>query len=100
MALGLLLRIVVAANPGQRDRCRDWESDKFSLGPFAEQKVEDRRTTMNSRIDHMVGLAKRGALAIALSTAMVALTAPGAFASGGTWALDSDASEARLFQGS
>jgi polyisoprenoid-binding protein YceI len=55
---------------------------------------------MNSRIDHMVGLAKRGALAIALSTAMVALTAPAAFANGGTWALDSNASDASLYQGS
>src|ERR1039457_3092748 len=55
---------------------------------------------MNSRIDHMVGLAKRGVLAIALSTAMAALTAPAAFASGGTWALDSNASDASLYQGS
>jgi len=55
---------------------------------------------MNSRTVHMVGLARSGALAISLSIVMVAITAPAAFANGGSWSLDSTASEAQLFQGS
>ncbi len=55
---------------------------------------------MKSRIVRMVGLAKRGALAISLSIVMAAVVAPGALANSGTWSLDSSASDARIFQGS
>ena len=48
----------------------------------------------------MAALAKSGVLAISLSIVMVAVTAPAAFANSDTWSLDSNASDAYLFQGS
>ncbi len=55
---------------------------------------------MKPRIVHMAALARSGALAISLSIVMVAVTAPAALANGDTWSLDSNASDAYLFQGS
>jgi polyisoprenoid-binding protein YceI len=54
---------------------------------------------MKSFIIHMVGPAKRRTLAI-LSVVMFGVISQLAFADGGTWALDSTTSSARLFQGS
>jgi polyisoprenoid-binding protein YceI len=55
---------------------------------------------MRSHVVRTVGLATRGALAIALSIVMAAAVSPAAFAGNGSWSLDSNASDARLFQGS
>ena len=54
---------------------------------------------MKSLIIHIVGLAKRRPLAI-LTIVMFGVVSQLAFADGGTWALDSTTSKARLFQGS
>ena len=54
---------------------------------------------MKSLIIHMVRLAKRRPLAI-LTVVMFGVVSQLAFADGGTWALDSTTSSARLFQGS
>jgi polyisoprenoid-binding protein YceI len=54
---------------------------------------------MKSLIIHMVGRANRRTLAI-LSVVMFGVIPQLAFAEGGTWALDSTTSSARLFQGS
>ena len=54
---------------------------------------------MKSLIIHMVRLAKRRPLAI-LTAVMFGVVSQLAFADGGTWALDSTTSSARLFQGS
>ena len=54
---------------------------------------------MKSLIIHIVGLAKRRPLAI-LTVVMFGVVSQLAFADGGTWALDSTTSSARLFQGS
>lgn len=54
---------------------------------------------MKSLIIHIVGLAKRRPLAI-LTIVMFGVVSQLAFADGGTWALDSTTSSARLFQGS
>jgi polyisoprenoid-binding protein YceI len=54
---------------------------------------------MKSFIIHMVGPAKKRTLAI-LSVVVLGIISQLAFAEGGTWALDSTTSSARLFQGS
>ena len=55
---------------------------------------------MNSRIVHIVALARSTTLAISLSIVMVAGITPAAFANSGIWTVDPEASDARLFQGS
>ena len=55
---------------------------------------------MKSHIVRTIGLATRGALAISLSIVMVAAVSSAAFANSGSWSLDSNASDASLFQGS
>jgi polyisoprenoid-binding protein YceI len=55
---------------------------------------------MKPHVVGTVGLARRGALAISLSIAMVAAICPAALANSGIWSLDSNKSDAILFEGS